>query len=1744
MEQAAAEGGAGTAPGQGEQAHQATALRRRAEALATRVLRRGLAEMARRARRQRASRGSTGEGEEGEEEEGEGSGGEYAMQPRPHQVDAVASLLVAVHGDTAAPDPTNYLVQHSAGSGKSATLAALATALAIGGSSWAYDGTDGGWAHGEPTADGGCDGWSDATGNRFYPVLVLVDRTQLDEQLGAAVDAFWAGNGCPPADLTRAASTAQLRSFLASAASAAASPAGPRAPRRLTSAAAAATAAPTPRVVLATVQKLTALWRSGAGASGKGRGGGGGGGGRGGPGGGGAAGGGGGGVEPLGGGQARIAIIADEAHRHHGHGTTDQIHQILAGAFSGSRQGGGGGRPGQGRVQALRQPRHLTYVGFTATPSPKALQLFGVSTPVPADEDHDPPDLADREQAAVDADDEPAMLYAPFHSYSMRCAVHDGFVLDVLRSYTAVTPRLRIAGLRNGSAENGSGPHDNKAEGNGAGAVATVGEAVNGTVGPTNGRVGAGGDGGCEEGEAAAGEAAAGGGLAEEALVEAAYNSRDVVEIKAAYIASRFGELWARASAAGFSQLRGMVVTRSRQHVAWYCTALRRAVAQEPALARLAEEAARADPSDAAASSRGPFVYGAFSGSVPMPEDEAEAVQAELGAAGWAGAGAGAAAAAAGRRRQARLRSGRDGGGDDEGRGEPSGSGSDADGGGRAGGGGGGRWPKRRRVGAKGGGGKGKAKGGGWDAALAHLESPAGPKGKAGAEDQEEEEEEQGVGADGGSSSGSGGDDGAGESELSSESEGGSDSGSEWSAEEASLPSDDEESGDEDGGEESTDAEASAGKGQCDGLSGSSDGDGDGEGSGGRPPRKRRRGLSAGPSASDGKGPASAAGGGEGGEAGGGGGGSSLFGSESRGGEASLQRASGRRRSASGRAAVRRQASRLSVGSKGGPGRAQAGPCGAAMTVDECMEDEEPPAAAAAAAGKRIPRAASCTALQKGACKDGTRAGSDCTAHKRDGTAVEFVQISESDLNGRGSDPAAARLLVVCSKYETGYDDPRLGAMFVDRPLSGARAVQVLGRLNRPAPRLRKASPLLAVVDFANGVGALREAFEDFYDITTLTTGKAARRLTLERQLERALSRVLDVLQPAATAAAAAAAAAGPTAAAAPTADLGRMGVRQLAALVSSSWVPAEARRALESDLASYVAAAAAARAEAAEMPLPFAKALLAQITADREARERHLSAATAAAAAAAAAEGGGGGGVTPALPEVSVAGCELEETFAGPIYLGPPPPTAAAAAAAPAVPAAAAAFKSAAAPSAAGGPAPGPEGAQAGPGSVSVAGAPGAGLVGSFAAAAPAAAAPPRPAMLIRRLGGGPAASGAAAAAARGRRATGAGGGRGAPSGGTRHSRQAAAAAMERQVRRNRPLAEVIAAANAALDAAAERRLAAGFREAAARLSAINAAAAVAASPASAAASGAAGNDPAPPPPQDVYEVLCLLRRLSLWPVSVEQLRATAVGREVAALRKHPCAQVAALARSLVAKWKVVASKAAAPPAPSPAPGSGASPAPPGSSGPSSAPANGNNAASVSGSTSAVDEKLRSKARSMLADSLRAHVAAAAKDQGRQPTPSEADAARLELAARGVEEAVYDMYGKADDGGASYKARTRMLAGALRHGDGVAGRLLAGDRAPRELAEADSMALAPASLRAQAEERERKRRQDMEAWEKLAGQGGGAATHKNTAALCPSCGGRGATVHTVLSGGTYAQERVQVQKFVCDHCGSIWRND
>lgn len=79
------------------------------------------------------------------------------------------------------------------------------------------------------------------------------------------------------------------------------------------------------------------------------------------------------------------------------------------------------------------------------------------------------------------------------------------------------------------------------------------------------------------------------------------------------------------------------------------------------------------------------------------------------------------------------------------------------------------------------------------------------------------------------------------------------------------------------------------------------------------------------------------------------------------------------------------------------------------------------------------------------------------------------------------------RILVVANKYLTGFDQPKLCAMYIDKPLDGVLAVQALSRLNRAAPDLGKLSEDLFILDFYNKIEDIKEAFDPFYTDTTLS---------------------------------------------------------------------------------------------------------------------------------------------------------------------------------------------------------------------------------------------------------------------------------------------------------------------------------------------------------------------------------------------------------------------------------------------------------------------------------------------------------------------------------------------------------------------------------------------------------------------------------------------------------------------------------
>jgi type I site-specific restriction-modification system R (restriction) subunit len=75
------------------------------------------------------------------------------------------------------------------------------------------------------------------------------------------------------------------------------------------------------------------------------------------------------------------------------------------------------------------------------------------------------------------------------------------------------------------------------------------------------------------------------------------------------------------------------------------------------------------------------------------------------------------------------------------------------------------------------------------------------------------------------------------------------------------------------------------------------------------------------------------------------------------------------------------------------------------------------------------------------------------------------------------------RFLIVANKFQTGFDQPLLHAMYVDKKLGGVNAVQTLSRLNRTHPEKRGAM----VLDFANEADEISSAFEPYYETTLLS---------------------------------------------------------------------------------------------------------------------------------------------------------------------------------------------------------------------------------------------------------------------------------------------------------------------------------------------------------------------------------------------------------------------------------------------------------------------------------------------------------------------------------------------------------------------------------------------------------------------------------------------------------------------------------
>jgi type I restriction enzyme R subunit len=105
-------------------------------------------------------------------------------------------------------------------------------------------------------------------------------------------------------------------------------------------------------------------------------------------------------------------------------------------------------------------------------------------------------------------------------------------------------------------------------------------------------------------------------------------------------------------------------------------------------------------------------------------------------------------------------------------------------------------------------------------------------------------------------------------------------------------------------------------------------------------------------------------------------------------------------------------------------------------------------------------------------------------------TEADLNGFSETELPGRFDGfkpdgtpyPDTYHILIVAEKYQTGFDQPKLCAMYVDRKLAGLQAVQTLSRLNRT----RAGKERTFILDFQNTIEDIQTAFRPFYEATTV----------------------------------------------------------------------------------------------------------------------------------------------------------------------------------------------------------------------------------------------------------------------------------------------------------------------------------------------------------------------------------------------------------------------------------------------------------------------------------------------------------------------------------------------------------------------------------------------------------------------------------------------------------------------------------
>lgn len=262
---------------------------------------------------------------------------EKLIFPRFHQWEAVAKLLETAKAEKAGH---KYLIQHSAGSGKTNSIAWLSHQL-----SNLHD---------------------DSDAKVFSSVIVITDRTVLDQQLQDAIYQFEHKQGVVCRVTNEGVKSAQLAQALKD----------------------------NVPIIIVTIQTFPFVLEAiQADTSLKNR---------------------------------TFAIIADEAHSSQTGATARKLKQVLTAEQIEEGEEIGVDDLLVAEMAARPQPKTLSYFAFTATPKSKTLELFG-RLPDPAKPSSE------------------ANLPAPFHVYSMRQAIEEGFILDVLKNYTPYKLAFKLA---------------------------------------------------------------------------------------------------------------------------------------------------------------------------------------------------------------------------------------------------------------------------------------------------------------------------------------------------------------------------------------------------------------------------------------------------------------------------------------------------------------------------------------------------------------------------------------------------------------------------------------------------------------------------------------------------------------------------------------------------------------------------------------------------------------------------------------------------------------------------------------------------------------------------------------------------------------------------------------------------------------------------------------------------------------------------------------------------------------------------------------------------------------------------------------------------------------------------------------------------------------------------------------------------------------------------------------------------